>query len=496
MRTSLAILSGLLVSLAFPSWARPALDPRLGILAWFALAPLLYAIDEVPKKRAFLLGWISGSVFFASTLYWIAIINEMEYLAIPAWLAVSAFLGLFWAVWAWGVSASGNRAWIAAPALWVILEWLRGHIFTGFPWAILGTTQWGFPQVFMSSRYTGALAVSFAIVAVNMAVLKFRRKGLFRVPAVVVAVYSIGILAVLSFIGAFAVKQDISGKPTVKIALLQGNFTETEKWSLPMDVMISRYEMLAKQAGREKAVVTVWPETATAGELSRDPITSARLVKLAKQTGSVQVVGAILLENGHYYNAAYVATSTGITVPFRKTHLVPFGEYIPGFVRTMLPFARKLTEGVIDYTPGFSLAPAETGPVKSGVQVCYESIFPEIARAQARMGAEVFFNLTNDAWYLRSAATYQHALGPITRSVECGRWLVRCANTGLSFACSPYGRTYANMAIFETGYQAMEIVPIPRVTACARFGDIPVMLACFLALCLAFIPAGPAKSRV
>jgi apolipoprotein N-acyltransferase len=108
----------------------------------------------------------------------------------------------------------------------------------------------------------------------------------------------------------------------------------------------------------------------------------------------------------------------------------------------------------------------------------------------------VFINLTNDAWYLRTAATYQHALGPIARSVECGRWMVRCANTGLSFFCSPAGRPHASLGIFETGYQAMEVVPVSRITPYARWGDIPLLVLALLALALAYIPSGSSRPRV
>ena len=499
MRIALALLSGLITSLAFPSWAFNSLDTRIGILAWVALVPLLHATSLVSRRRAFLLGWLAGFAFFASTLYWIACIREMEFMALPAWLACAAFLGLFWGVWGWGVSIAGGRAWLAGPALWVLLEWVRGHLFTGFPWAVLGTTQWAFQPVFLSARFTGVMGVSFGIVAVNIAVWKFQRREMFRVPAIVLAIFSMGALTILSYSARLSINSDTIGKPAVRMALLQGNFTEAEKWALPMEVMVERYVDLALQAGKSKAKVTLWPETATAGELSQDLVTSAKLAKLARNSRSVQVVGAILRENGHYYNAAYVVEANGVEAPFRKTHLVPFGEYIPGFVRAMLPFARKLTEGVTDYTPGESMNPGMTGPVRSGVQVCYESIFPDIARYQSRQGAEVFINLTNDAWYLRTAATYQHALGPIARSVECGRWMVRCANTGLSFFCSPAGHPHSTIALFETGFQAMDIVPVSRITPYARWGDIPLLILALLALALSYIPAerlaAPASSR-
>jgi len=494
-RPALAVLSGIILSLSFPSWANPSLNTNMGFLAWVGLVPLLWAIDHAPVRRAFIIGWIGGTAFFASTIYWIACIREMEYMAIPAWLAFSLFLGLFWGVWAWGVSASGRRSWIAGPALWILLEWLRGHLFTGFPWAVLGSTQWHYPQIFLSARYAGTMAVSFGIVAINIAIWRFRLAGLFRIPAVVVAIFSLGTLTILSFMAQLAIKDDSLGKPAVKIALLQGNFTEEEKWSLPMEMMVGRYEELSRRAGRENVAVIVWPETATAGELSRDRITSDKLIKISRKTGAVHVVGAILNEDGRYYNAAYVVSAGGIQVPFRKSHLVPFGEYIPSWIRTMMPFAKKLTEGVIDYSPGISPSSAMTGPIRSGVQVCYESIFPDISRAQVLSGADVFINLTNDAWYLRTASTYQHALGPICRSVEFGRWMVRCANTGLSFFCSPSGSLRNTMPIFETGFQVMEIVPVSRITPYAKYGDAPLVCLALLALALAYIPASRDPKR-
>ena len=486
----LAVVSGLAMSLSFPSWAVNGLDTRIGFIAWVALVPLLFAIERESRRGAFFLGWLGGMVFFSSTLYWIACIREMEYMAVPGWLAASAFLGIFWGIWAWGVAAAGTRSWLAGPALWVLLEWLRGHLLTGFPWAITGTTQWAFPQVFLSARYAGVLGVSFAVVSFNTAAWKIRFPRPLRIPAVVLAVFSIGALAVLSFAARFSLRSGLTGPDAVKVAILQGNFTEAEKWSLPMEIMVGRYEELARQAGREGARITVWPETATAGELSHDPATMARLVRLVKKTGSIQLVGAILLENGRYFNAAYLATGSEVTVRYRKNHLVPFGEYIPGYVRTLLPFARKLTEGVVDYSAGASVEPSKTGLMNAGIQVCYESIFPDISRSQANSGAEIFVNLTNDAWYLRTAATFQHALGPIARSVENGKWMVRCANTGLSFFCGPDGRPHASLGVFQTGFQVMAVKPSAGATWYARWGDVPLMILALLALALAFIPAG------
>jgi len=166
-------------------------------------------------------------------------------------------------------------------------------------------------------------------------------------------------------------------------------------------------------------------------------------------------------------------------------HLVPFGEYVPRWVKVLLPFTRKLAEGMEDYSPGrhASLIPAGDG-VKAGAAICYEAIFPEHARMLAKAGADVFVNLTNDAWYKRTAASYQHALGPVSRAVECGRWMVRSANTGVSIVVSPSGRIVSRLGLFSKGVIVEDVLPLKSVTFYAVFGDAIVIIYALVALSL------------
>ncbi len=227
----MAAATGVILSLAFPSWLTPSLHPWTGWLAWIGLVPLLVAIENTEPHRAFLLGWVGGIAFWASTLYWIAGIREMEYMALPALLCFALYLGLFTAGWA--VLIRWKRmgpAWLAAPALWVILEWLRGWLFSGFPWTPLGASQWAFPAMFLSARFLGVSVVSAAIVSVNVGVWSLiRHRGERKIGAYGAAALLV-VLFVLSTVAAKQASRDIAAGKQVRVALLQGNFTEAEKW--------------------------------------------------------------------------------------------------------------------------------------------------------------------------------------------------------------------------------------------------------------------------
>jgi apolipoprotein N-acyltransferase len=486
-----------LVSLAFPNWLTPAFRPWTGWVAWFALVPLFAAIEGAPAGRAAVAGWIAGFASFLSTLYWLLFIEQVRPWNIPAWTALSLILGGYWALWAAVAVRGGRRALpLVAPAAWGAIELLRGRLFTGFPWAVLGTSQWAFPGIFLSARFWGAAGVSMAVVAVNVlawSLLRSRRSraaagtGGVAMAAAGAAVFLGGAVA-LSAAGRLEVGADLGrSRGSLRTVLLQGSFTETEKMILPPLMMVERFERLAlAEAARGKADLMVWPETATASDIASDPGIADRAVRLARRTGATHLVGALWHDPQlHIYNGAFVVARDGLSGAYYKSHLVPWGEYIPGWFRTLFPFARKATEGIIDLSAGPGPVPvALPGGAKVGVAVCYEAIFPEHGRALAAGGAEAFVNVTNDAWYGKSAASYQHALGPIARAVENGRYLARCANTGVSFIVDPLGRPGKDGGLFEVATIGGEMALITGRTFYTAHGDLAVWLALAAALAL------------
>ena len=500
VRAGLAVLSGLLVSLAFPSWISPGFRPWTGGVAWFALVPLLAAIEGASARRAALVGWLAGFSSFLSVLYWILEIEQVRPWTIPAWMSVSLALGAYWGLWAAVVSRGGVRALaLVAPAAWAAIEILRGRLFTGFPWAILGASQWAFPQVFLSARFVGVAGVSMAVVAVNVAVWALLRRRREAVVPLAAALVFAGGAAVLADRAGRQVDADLEcSREGVRMVLLQGAFTEEEKFTLPVAFMMRRYERMSLVAAGSKAagppaspaagrtVVMVWPETATATDLASDPAVADRITALARKTRGVHLVGALWHDPQlRLYNGAFVITRDGPVGAYYKSHLVPFGEYIPGWFRVLFPFARKATEGVVDFTPGPGPVPVDLPDgTRVGMAVCYEAVFPEHARALALSGAQVLVNITNDSWYGRSAASFQHALGPLARAVENGRFLARCANTGVSFIADPRGRPGEVLGLFEMGTLHGEMAPVSTRTFYTEHGDAPVIGALLAALAL------------
>lgn len=492
-RVLAAAASGLLVASSFPGWLTPGLTPWTGWLAWIALVPALAAFDGATPWSAAAAGWAGGAAFFGSALYWVMEIRELEIARVPAWAALAAAYGLYWALWGWMVARAGTRRalLLAAPAWWAC-EWLRGRLFTGFPWLPLGATQWGCAPVFLAARTVGVAGIGLGIAAVNVAVWAVIRGIPGRRTAVTLAGAWVLALAGLSALAERGVRATAATGDPIRVAALQGSFSEEDKWSLPVGTMLARYEALAAAAAKAGATIMVWPETATASAIG-DLGMAARLTRLAVRTRAVQIVGALSAEpSGGVANGAFVVTPAGVTGGYRKMHLVPFGEYIPGWARTALPFVRKLTEGLVDLVPGVDQAPLDLpgpGRLKVGVFVCYEAVFPELGRAQAARCAALFVNVTNDAWYHDSAATFQHALGPIARAVEDGRWIVRSANTGFSFIAGPDGRLVTGPGLSVPGIVVADVhsgADPCRPTGYVRFGELPLAGYAFLLLAAAW----------
>lgn len=473
--------SGLLVSLSFPSWLAPGMTPWTGWLAWVALIPALRALDGASPRQALLLGWLGGSVRWGSTVYWIAAIREMELYRFPAWVLFAALLGGYHGVWAWFVARAGAaRRTLAAPAAWIVVEWLQGRLFTGFPWTPLGASQWGWPPVFAWAAVIGVAGLAWPIVAVNALWARSGWRPDVRAVILAASLAAGGVPLVLR-------ARTVPETPALRVALLQGAFTETEKWSLEPAIQIARYEGLAGKASREgELAAMVWPETATVSLIESAGLVP-RLQALARRTGAAQLVGALSQDvEFRVRNGAFVIGPGGVAGGYHKNRLVPFGEYVPAWFRWLVPIARKLTDGLVDMTPGTGTEPLVLpGGVRAGVMVCYEAAFADHARRCVASGAEVFVNITNDAWYGRTAATCQHALGPVARAVECGRTVLRCANTGLTLAASPDGRVTHALPLFAPGIHVVTTHPRTRRTPYSRWGDWPMLAVALAALTVA-----------
>ena len=474
----LAALSGALLFLSFPTLGHPA-------VAWLALVPLLVAVAKATPWQALRLGAVTGLVHFAGTLYWIPTVM-VDYGGLPAptaWLVHALFVGilaLFPALFAAGAAdlatRFGAQGLLFAPALWVTTELGRMYLFTGFPWALVGYSQVPFPAVAQAASVVGVLGVSALVVLVNGAIAHavVAGAGARRTPIVVTGAL---VAAVVAF-GYWRLQDDslLRAGSSLRVAALQGDVRQDEKWNpLRSDAILETYLSQTRRAVAAGAGLVVWPESATPFALDRDPRGEA-VRAVARETGAHLLVGTTQVERDprtRYYNAAYlIEPAEGATAGvYRKQHLVPFGEYVP--LRWALFFVAPLVETVADFSAGTEPRTLPVDGSLVGTAICYEIIYPGLVRELVLRGSRLLSTVTNDAWYGRSAAPYQHFQQATMRAIEQGRFLVRAANTGISGVIDPYGRVLARSRLFEPAVVVEDVRLLDALTVYGRFGDAP-----------------------
>ena len=469
----LAVLSGILLFLASPGTF------SFAPCAWVALVPLFLAIQQAssPRKAAFI-GLVCGAVYYISLLYWIVIVlGTYGYLhwsiSTLALLLLSLYMSCYLALFAYGLkwTLPVFPPVFSAPLLWVALDLVRGRLFTGFPWMDLAYTQYRFSHVIQIADIFGHYGVTFLIVMVNglVSYLLFqflKKKALNSKPATQnshMVFFAYLLSAALLIIGSFTygmfriehVSRLTTEAATASLAVVQGNIDQDRKWKPGMQMKtIDSYIHLSERALKKGEIdLIIWPETALpffplespfASELTQRLILPNRIELLTGAPHRHQVG-----ENSspRYYNRALLFSAAGaITGAYDKLHLVPFGEYIP--FRRFLPFAAPVVETMADFSPGASAAPISCQTAQIGVLICFESIFPELARHQVEQGADLLVNITNDAWFGRSSAPWQHLSMAVFRAVETRRSLARAANTGISAFIDPLGRLTRTSPLF------------------------------------------------
>ncbi len=467
-------LSGLLLAAAFP---RPDLYP----LAWVGLLPMLLTM----RRRPFAAGFTCGLFFFGAVLYWLNIVMTTygglaPIFSLLAYFFLLVYLALYFAVPVWLSCRCEDLlslpVLLTLPVFWVTAEYLRGLLLTGFPWALLGYSQQNFAVAIQSADVTGVYGVSFLLVLVNCALAwgistpRSRRAWVGFGLVVLVCCSHFGY-------GFWRQSQPLAKRAeTLKVALIQGNIEQAQKWDPAFQrTNVEKYLHLSTQAALKHPDLVVWPEAATPFYL-QDPIPLAKRVKReAQQLGSAFLIGspayrAVGPERFEYFNSAYLISAAGREVGRSdKIHLVPFGEYVP--LGKLLSFVDKMVVGVGDFSPG-TVRPLRLNGHQLGVLICYEAIFPELARAYVQGGADLLVNITNDAWFGRSSAPYQHLAMTRFRAIENRIWLARAANTGISALISPAGKVVASGPLFKDFFLTGTVGLGAEHTLYTRFGDV------------------------
>jgi apolipoprotein N-acyltransferase len=493
----LALTSGLLLFLAFPKFDQ-------GWLAWGALVPLLLAVRKANARSGFFLGLLTGWVQYLGLLYWTAytmnVYGDVHLTAsILVLLLLAGILSVYTALFSMFVCLLCRKPWqlfVLAPALWVVLEWLRTWLFTGFPWALLGYSQYDRLWVIQIADLFGVPGISALIILFNtilaVAVLKWLDKSwqaqpVARKTLVRAGVVMAGALLFTAGYGIFRIQAVDNAAATAdraKVAVIQGNIDQSVKWDAGFQVLTTaKYRKLSLKAADEGADLIVWPETALPFYLFKDTLLTEMVLQGIKSIETDFLIGspAVNIENGRtdYFNRAYLITSDGsVAGQYDKVHLVPFGEYVP--LKRFLPFVGKMVAQVGDFKPGRRGETIEWNGKPVGMLICYEAIFPGLARDMVRNDAQLLVNITNDAWFGRTSAAYQHYSMSVLRSVETRRFQARAANTGISGFIDPVGRILAASELYVDATISAEIALLSGRTLYSRWGDWPLVTASLL----------------
>jgi apolipoprotein N-acyltransferase len=498
---SLALLSGALLALSFPKHGHPA-------FAWIALTPLIIAVwSAFSTRRAFFLGLLCGAIYFWGTLYWL--IETMTTFGglstITAVFAASllvAYLSLFPAAFSFLLARSRRALGVSGLALaapiWIATELGRQYLWDGFPWALLGYSQVTVLPVAQIASVVGVYGLSglLAFTAAAMAapiLLRGRSRlaypaaaGLFVAGCTVWGYGRLGESVLLT-----------AGEP-VRVAVIQGNIAQDDKWNPDLrDAITDKYLGMTRQALAAGATFIMWPESSTPFYFEHDLIRGSAIRRLTRETGTTLLIGSDQVEplkattpdqkpDARYYNAAFLVKPDGqVGAVYRKMHLVPFGEYVP--LQDLLFFVGPIVEAVSAFTPGGDPVLLPIGPHLVSTAICYEVIFPSLIRRFVQDGSELLTTITNDAWYGRSSAAFQHWEQAAMRSIEQGRYLARAANTGISGFVDPYGRVIEKSGLFHDAILVGDLRFITERTIYSRTGDLVAWLS--LAASLAALAA-------
>jgi apolipoprotein N-acyltransferase len=489
-RRGAALLFGALAALALPPvHALP--------LLWIAFPGLMWLLDGAGRDReAFALGWWFGFGHFSLGLYWISyalLVDPVRF----GWMVPFAVFGLggLLAVFvgaavltAWRVSSPGVPRVLMLGVTWVLFEWVRSWILTGFPWNQIGSVWMPVLPVVQFAAIAGTYGLSLltVVVAAMPAVLASpaRRNRMAMLASLLI------LAGIAAWGGGRLADGTTASVPDVRLRLVQANIEQTLKWDPQKRIAhFQRHLDMTASPGWDKVTDVIWSETAAPSFLEREE-TARRLMASVTPPGGLLITGAVRGTGPgvlpfRIWNSLLALDGQGeIVGTYDKAHLVPFGEYMP--LHGLLPLS-KITAGSVDFSAGSG---AQTltlpGLPPVGPLICYEVIFPGDVVDPAHRPAWLV-NLTNDGWYGISAGPYQHFASARLRAVEEGLPVVRAANTGISAVVDPYGRVLAELPLGAQGVLDSALpTPLATLLPFARIGVIaPFLLLVVISGCAA-----------
>jgi apolipoprotein N-acyltransferase len=502
-RYPLAFVAGVILACAFP---------KIGVAGLGWLAPMLILASAMGHRGlpAFRVGWVAGLGFHLASLYWLLLI-PVKFLPILGWLAVSIYLAVYQGLWVWlcwewfpKKLSSPLPGWLPileqfmssrwlervrwgllCAALWIATEMTQARVFGGFPWNLLGASQYRMLPVIQIASFASVYGISFLMVWFSVALLAVTA-SLVRHPVsrrlwLGEILLPMGFVAAIIAFGFQQVRQYQEPTRKVKIALIQPSIPQVMIWDRnKADARFAELIQLSEKALLEKPDLLVWPEAAVPNVFRYETNTYHAVTNLVQQHRVWLIMGADDIvappdakseADLEWFNSSFLISPDGaIRGIYQKQQLVMFGEYVP-FTK-WLPFIAGLVQSEGNFTRG-------KGPVtfdlpslglKTSVLICFEDVFPHLARKYVNTDLDFLLNLTNNGWFGESAAQWQHAASAIFRAIENGLPLVRAANNGLSCWVDSIGRLHnvyfeGTKDIYGVGYK---IVNVPVLSGARR----------------------------
>jgi len=475
------VLSGILFSLAFP--------PREWVLLLpIALVPWIAALAaERSRGRALLSGVLFGLAYWCASVPWIVyVVTRFGGQSLPLGILSLGILVAILAQWpalvAWGVAAIASpgswKRFALFPLLWMASEHARSYAYGGFPWNLTGFALYRHPIWLQSASLWGVYGLGLLVAAVSalVAFAAHRRKARWLLAAG-------GLVLLVGIAGVLWLKAPWEpDAPSRSVALLQPNISQQARLSDGLDA--ENYATVieqAREAARGRPDLLVIPESAFPIYWQLSSLLRRDLTGIAQDSGGFILFNDVDLEpDGRHYNAARLVSASGLEgPPYRKVHLVPFGEYVP--LPGIFFFVRQVSTEIGEFSAAGEPRLLEAGAFRIGTGVCYEILYPVLSWKQVRRGANLLATISNDSWYGEAGAQAQHFAGAALRSVENRRYLLRAAVTGISGIVDEKGRIVAELPRERRGTINGTARLLTRRTIWSRWGFVTAGIADALA---------------
>ncbi|MEP6685482.1 MAG: apolipoprotein N-acyltransferase [Verrucomicrobiota bacterium] len=477
-------------------------------LCWIALTPLLTAIwfsggnSKRRWLRDLLLGYVAGLAFFWTVFFWLRTVT------VPGWVLVGFYMAIYFAAWSWLCGRLRPFALLPAPVIapereatlqpneslpnpspwlrstknlslaflvasaWVTQEMLRSLVLTGWGWNSLGSALHGQIAMIQITEFTGVAGLSFVVVFTNVIVLATVRRFILEIHARPIRPHYDLTLTMVALVGVMAyglhALQIHRPANKLRVAAIQANIPREHKFNREFaETIFNQFTRLSEIAVRPESPpdLLVWPESSMPGPVLQDAASNQFVMEFSAAVKTDLLLGTIQLEEERAYNAALLVSDGGQRVQiYRKVHLVPFGEYVPG--RHIMPLLAKIVGDQVpdDFAFGTEHTVFHLTDEKARVAplICFEDTIGELTRQFVLGGANLLANVTNDGWFLRSAGSQQHLDNAVFRCVETRRPMVRAANTGVTCFVSEFGRITQRL-VDDTGSHFTEGVLISEL---------------------------------